>query len=497
MLAYISRCAGIEDVLVTPPRCELFVPQGEACLKTTNSGFEPLKARTLLQSSSFFSSIKPRGTHIESEAISQNATVLERELAKVKLTGNRGLQTLEIVASVLLLLSIIVVSVSKLLRYMVAAPSKRIEIRTSMRWGQLARKLLKMRSEGSSQQTAGEPTQEQESDSENPVAKFAPIHVDIYGAAVSSLICDTNALALGLHHKRNSIRSFRVTVSFVGCWLHMGLQTYLLYATSAVISDTVVSDFRKVYDTFVLHMYGNVTNATYMSNHGFHRGNSAYFDPTRFATLDDNTQSTVCQMPLANDFFFLGIIFIWTLTCVVDVRKGFQMFHTFIVEMPNVPSVLNSVKRFERDNDEPEVVIVGVPPHYKAILVFFVLLPRLIVDCVTIWLGCKWLAATYEMSELLLNAVALEFVVLLNELILVALVPKHGLNGLERTKTVVGSSRLETAEAAVGATLMWVFLCTAWCLAYVYILQNVLPDYKWDIRDVCDVWLNFRAASTA
>jgi len=457
-----------------------------------------------MQVSSFFRSSKPgrgggrskargRLNSVESGA-SKNSTTLKQKLAAVELEGNRGLQTLSLVAEIGLVISIFLALATRLLRYVVAAPSKRLQISASVKWRRMSQMLLRRAAESSSQHTAEEPVHEQDSASEEEEEedKFAPMHVDIFGAAVSSLICDANCLALGRHCHRNSIRAFRVVASVVCCWAHMGLQTYLLYMVSTVVADLVVTEFRSTYDEYEVHMYGNTTH---LNKNGFHRGEAAHFDPTRFATLDEEIQSTVCQMPLANDFFFLGVIFVWTLTCVVDVRKCFQMIHSFIVAMPSVNSIMHSVKLFPQDNGENEVVIVAVPVHFKAILVSLILLPRLMVDCATVWLGCKWLAATAEMGELLLNAVALEFVVLLNECILVALVPKHGLDGLERTKTLVGSSRLASAEAAVGATFMWVFLCLGWCLAYVYWLQNVVPEYNWDIRGVCDVWRQFHSST--
>lgn len=328
-------------------------------------------------------------------------------------------------------------------------------------------------------------------DDEEDFGKVAPIHVDIFGAAVSSLIRDSNVLAKGESSGRNSIRAFRVICSMGGCWLHMALQSYLVYMSGIVISDLVVRDFRKEYDAYEVHMYGNHSNATYLTETGFHRGNEQYFDPKRFITFDSSLQSTICQMPLANDLFFCAVIFIWTLTCLVDMRKCFQMFHSFVIAMPTVPSIEHSVKMIPQSHDENEVIIVGIPLHFKTVMIIVLFLPRFFVDCALCWYGCRWLAATDQLGDLMLNALAMEFVVLLNELILVALVPKHGLDGLERTKTLVGSSRFSTAELAVGATFAWVLVSIIWCVSYVYLLQDVLPEYSWDIRDVCTVWRKF------
>ena len=45
----------------------------------------------------------------------------------------------------------------------------------------------------------------------------------------------------------------------------------------------------------------------------------------------------------------------------------------------------------------------------KAIITFLVLLPRFGIACYLLWLGCRWLTATNNFADLILNAVALEF----------------------------------------------------------------------------------------
>lgn len=43
---------------------------------------------------------------------------------------------------------------------------------------------------------------------------------------------------------------------------------------------------------------------------------------------------TICQMPFANDMFLLIILFTWTLSCVVDLRRALCMLMDFTVTMP-------------------------------------------------------------------------------------------------------------------------------------------------------------------
>lgn len=100
------------------------------------------------------------------------------------------------------------------------------------------------------------------------------------------------------------------------------------------------------------------------------------------------------------------------------------------------------------------------------------------------------------MGDLVLNAVALEFVLLLNSLVLQALVPAHGVQGLERTRVVSSSSRHASALMALCATVGWALFASSWCILYVYVLQDVLPEYLWDVRGVCGAWHRAVARST-
>eukprot|EP00438_Fugacium_kawagutii_P002398 Skav210783 [mRNA] locus=scaffold275:38997:52806:+ [translate_table: standard] len=126
---------------------------------------------------------------------------------------------------------------------------------------------------------------------------------------------------------------------------------------------------------------------------------------------------------------------------------------------------------------------VGIPIEMRVFLTMVIFVPRLVLDTVILFLGC-------DMGDLILNAVALEFLLVLNSLVLQALVPAHGVNGLERTKVLSSSSRHESAVMALLATLSWALFASCWCISYVYFVEDVLPDYQWDVHAVCNAWQN-------
>merc|ERR1719262_1056172 len=70
----------------------------------------------------------------------------------------------------------------------------------------------------------------------------------------------------------------------------------------------------------------------------------------------------------------------------------------------------------------------------KAIIIFTILIPRCIIAAILLWLGCRWLTATNDFNDLLLNAVALEFILLLKELLYHTLVPNRNKHDLSKTK---------------------------------------------------------------
>lgn len=318
---------------------------------------------------------------------------------------------------------------------------------------------------------------------------YIPLDVDIYGAAVSSCIRDMQVLSLGSHHNADeSIRSFRVVASLTMLWACMAAQGFISYMVASELSSVVVLKFRRLYDSFEVAVYA--PESLTLTSNGFHRGIPAGFQPVGFADLAPSQMHTICQMPFANDMFLLIILFIWTLSCVVDLRRALCMLMDFTVTMP-VAALKDATVVAEGDDGEVgEVTIVGIPMEMRAFLTAVIFIPRLVLDFVILFLGCRWLLSTSDMGDLILNAVALEFLLVLNSLVLQALVPVHGVNGLERTKAISSSSRHESAVMALLATLSWALFASSWCIFYVYFIEDVLPDYQWDVHAICNAWQN-------
>merc|ERR1719460_3295669 len=77
----------------------------------------------------------------------------------------------------------------------------------------------------------------------------------------------------------------------------------------------------------------------------------------------------------------------------------------------------NSASRENGEDDPEELVLPGLPKCVKVTLVMTVFGPQLYILITLLVAGCRWLCATADLTDLLLNALALEFVLNVKDLL--------------------------------------------------------------------------------
>lgn len=148
------------------------------------------------------------------------------------------------------------------------------------------------------------------------------------------------------------------------------------------------------------------------------------------------------------------------------------------------------------DVDDPEggqARVVGITCLVRSVILLFIMLPRFLLTSFLLWLGSRWLLATTGFADLLLNSIALEFILLLRELLYNVLVPLHTKKETEGTffpsSKVSGGSFGTYFNTLSLAVLAFIFVGT-----YFYGWQMVLPSYQWDVRKTCETYLTERLA---
>lgn len=118
------------------------------------------------------------------------------------------------------------------------------------------------------------------------------------------------------------------------------------------------------------------------------------------------------------------------------------------------------------EGDGETQTVVGLTKTVKAAITVICLIPRWIIDIYILWLGCRWLAATPSFGDLLLNAVALEFIVLLKDAFYTGIMP-------DRTKRATQNTLIQPwqkTEPANYRVFLAAFLLMAVTLAWEAIL---------------------------
>lgn len=156
-----------------------------------------------------------------------------------------------------------------------------------------------------------------------------------------------------------------------------------------------------------------------------------------------------------------------------------------VISVPTIAKMADAIS--VKDDGSSEVL--GLTLWLKISLLLFVQGPRVVMNSFLLWLGARWLTATLGFGDLLLNALALEFILNLSHLLYEAMVPYNG--KLLTQRTMIPHVRKHERENC--CNMFGMFSCgglaVALCFTYMYFLQTVLPSYKWDVHIPCEAFL--------
>merc|ERR1719409_1588883 len=158
--------------------------------------------------------------------------------------------------------------------------------------------------------------------------------------------------------------------------------------------------------------------------------------------MTDSDQDDICRIPLSQPHFFGLILLIWTMTILFELRKAFSLQLT-IMMLPHVPTMAKALGADDDDSDDLGSVIRGMTFFHKFALGVLTFLPRVGIAGYLLWVGCRWLLATNNFGDLILNAVALEFILCIKEGLYATLMPFRNKKDLECTKIVPYPKQVE------------------------------------------------------
>mmetsp|Transcript_28368 Transcript_28368/g.60139 ORF Transcript_28368/g.60139 Transcript_28368/m.60139 type:complete len:379 (+) Transcript_28368:75-1211(+) len=319
------------------------------------------------------------------------------------------------------------------------------------------------------------------------------IEPDMFGMVICSLVRDTHDIYASKGRMTGRIARLLTTLLLL-CFC-IALQIFLLIKVKQFVSAKAVHDIREAYDKYEEIMY----DETILNVNGKHRGVEGTFEVARFDDLSADEQSAVCRIPLSQPDFFFIILLIWTLTCCGELKKCISLYRSLIFNTGRVSSMKYALKEvIDEETEGDDFLVEGLTLYMKGLITTLVILPRLAIALVLTWLGCRWLLATTDFADLILNAVALEFILGMKEVLYETLMTRKNKDDVDTTKILPAVGVEEAGIRIFVGAVAWIVLAAVWVLLYMGIphkmegLQLVLPDYRWDVHDVCTAWIAWR-----
>jgi len=349
---------------------------------------------------------------------------------------------------------------------------------------------------------------------------FGAISPSIYSASMGVLISVFNP-----QNKNPLMKKIPGVVStYIQLIFNIFLQFILLYYIKFYICAPAVRNTRVLYQEF--------TEQIYPQN---------VLDLSQWNKWDMKKRIKLCQIPLSEPEFFFCLLLVWTFFVLKEVQETRTMLsRIYHLALPQQRRLWVAI------SDDNPYSIEAMSRALKWVIVSTIYIPKLCIALLLWWLGARWLTGTPNFENLVLNAVALGFILELDELIhdamltdpqkvdlsrwsLVCKVPgisevndederedgeeqelgeealiKRGVATAGRSQSkgkMVFTTPRETGSGAgntshhlsalwgQASTSAWVnvfFFTFSISLVCVYLqFQQVLPDYRWDVHQHC------------
>eukprot|EP00928_Gymnodinium_smaydae_P039759 TRINITY_DN27089_c0_g1_i3.p1 TRINITY_DN27089_c0_g1~~TRINITY_DN27089_c0_g1_i3.p1 ORF type:complete len:463 (-),score=57.44 TRINITY_DN27089_c0_g1_i3:154-1542(-) len=359
--------------------------------------------------------------------------------------------------------------------------------------------------------------------------KTVDLGSDVWGCAVYTIVVDLPVL-LARKMKLENVMRF---VSVMGVLaLNLGLQFGLLYWIAVYV---MMPSIRATQDTY----------------HGFHDhvfSPDGVYEPSQFDSFA--SRDSLCQFPLFDEKFTFAVLFLWSAQCFIEIRSSQRIF-SGLASLPTLPQGIcythmihvglqdsysdilakkleevvghiSNRKNVSLDTsqmaDAMKIVLemygetskretnyhlVCLTPLTRAAVYCLVLVPRLGIILLLMLVGSIWLTATARFDSLILNALALEFIVEVDNLLFTLVFPislHQQVEGLKVAMPVCTAKKTgvltlhhlipRTSDEVHGYFRSMGYLLGVFAFVVIFrFYQPVLPGFKGDLSEACTPYI--------
>lgn len=279
--------------------------------------------------------------------------------------------------------------------------------------------------------------------------------------------------------------TYAVCITTLNYWLQF---TTLYYVNRYIVGDAV-----------------HATQKNYQQYHAEVFNPDKTFNDTLWESWD-GPYMELCNLAMSKLSFTTVILFMWSGRMLAEARDIYAFVQDIcgVMSLPKGATSADMVQSVDTD-DGQQYNVVGMSFCCRFLIFIFVVLPKSVIAATLLYIGSRWLTATESFSDLILNALALEFVIGTDELVYEGFSPAMLKSAIEITKLCqLKPIELKTeSEILDGESLTWVVLaygrsfvmvvcCMVFVLLYMNMFQSVIPSYPYDVAPNCHGWFEKR-----
>lgn len=285
------------------------------------------------------------------------------------------------------------------------------------------------------------------------------IDQDVYGATIFSVIYDLAELITG------------VDLDELGAWMNLTRLVFVLL--------TLMANFTLQVGLLYWIYFYIVLQSVHKAETIYQKYHADCFQDGQFvkALFDKwDYKPDLCGLGFANFGFMFAIQCLWWTVMLNEVRKNEQLLTTIMA----LPHTTNALEMVQVGEDDGVVRFKALTGPVRRTLYVVLILPKILICISLLVIGTVWLTSTCSFADLILNAIALEFVIEVDELLFQALLPSFICQRIDNTKFWMPSTSdsLEAKKRTflVGYRRSYLYLFGTMASVYCFLtLGQLLP----------------------
>lgn len=202
-----------------------------------------------------------------------------------------------------------------------------------------------------------------------------------------------------------------------------------------------------------------------------------------------SARSDLCQIAMWNRPFYYAVLFCWSLVMMIEIRKSEELGRHILV----IPTCKKASEMMIEEGGH--FYVVAFTRWTRIMLICTVAVPKMCISLILLWLGCEWLSATIKFESLVMNTVAMAFIVNIDEILFDAVLPPlrkdevQNIDFLIRKPSKDQRGLFNKRRRAYTKALFSMIILLLSILVYAEYMQDVLPPDMTTLRNLCQDYL--------